>query len=516
MASTTSQPTSTDDTPAAIADTAVAATRPAAIGTYVEIHPDQLVRDPANVRTDNPEPSAELLQSVEEVGVREPIGVRQLADGKFGVFKGQRRMLAAQAAAAKARKNEEPVRLVPAIVHEIGDDEAEAVLLSLIENKHREAMTARDDVNAVAQLSLLTDDDTQRRTRAAKALGLTPDQVAAAQRARKLTQKSLRTATASGYDLEQMADLVEVEKVPSATSVLDEAKNNDARDGGRGHWQHAMARLRGELEVIERAAAVRAELDAAKVKVVAAQPYYGYGEKPKQHDLAQLHTQLGGPVTAERHAGCPGHAARIDSETGEAVFVCLDPVAHGHKLPKKPVQPRSDADKERHRRVVSHNKAWKAARTVRHQFLAELVARPKVSEAAQLFCLSHLLHKGEGSRRYAEKGELAYVARFLSVPEPKVGARDLPFDGSIAKAMKGRRSANLLLAHVAAVIEFNLDDRAWDHPRAQVKEWLRLLAAEGYTLSEVEAEITGPLPKPAAKAAPKTLAASRSKLAKAA
>ncbi|MEY9873333.1 ParB family chromosome partitioning protein [Streptacidiphilus sp. MAP12-33] len=513
MASTTS---STDpQTKTAETTAPTEATRPAAIGTLIEVHPDRLVVDPANVRKDNPQPSAELLQSVAELGVREPIGVRPGPDGTFLVFKGQRRMLAAQAAAKTARKKKEPVRLVPAIRDEI-DEEAEAVLLSLVENKHREAMTARDDVNAVSQLALLTDDDALRRTRAANALGLTPDQVTAAQSARKLTPKSLTTATASGYDLSQMADLVEVEKVPNATNVLDRAKKDDEQGGGRGHWEHAMSRLRGELEVIETAARTRAELDTAKVKTVTPQPYYGYGEKPKHRELSELRTQLGGPVTPEKHAGCPGHAARIDNATGEPVFLCLDPVAHGHKVPKTASKPRSEQEKARHASVVAHNRAWKDARPVRHKFLAELVARPKVSEALQLFCLSHLLHQDQGSSRYADKGELAYVAGFLGVPEPKTGRWNKPFQGSVTKAMKGRRSANLLLAHVAAVVEFDMGDRAWEGRNAQVTEWLRLLAAEGYTLSEVEAEITGPLPKPASKAAPKAPAATRTKLAKAA
>ncbi|WP_052443221.1 ParB/RepB/Spo0J family partition protein [Streptacidiphilus neutrinimicus] len=526
MASTSDQPTSTD-TPAVpepavpVGDAAAEATRPAAIGTLIEVHPDRLVIDPANVRKDNAQPSAELLQSVAEIGVREPIGVRGPGpDGEFWAFKGQRRALAAQAAAETAREAGQPVRMVPAILDVI-DDEAEAVLLSLVENKHREAMTARDDVNAVAQLSLLTDDDVARRTRAANALGLTPDQVAAAQRARKLTPKSLTTATSSGYDLSQMADLVEVEKVPNATSVLDQAKKDDERTGGRGHWEHAMSRLRGDLEVIERAAAVRAELDAAKVRVVTPQPYYsGYGEKPKERELSELRTQLGGPVTPAKHAGCPGHAARIDRETGEAVFLCLDPVAHGHKVPKKAAKPRSEQEKARHASVVAHNRAWRDARPVRHKFIAELVARPKVSEAVQLFCLSHLLHQNEGSSRYADKGELAYAAGFLGVPEPKTGRWNKPFQGAITKAMKGRRSANLLLAHVAAVVEFDMGDRAWEGKSAQVKEWLRLLAAEGYTLAEVEAEITGPIvtarTATATKAKAKAETTSRAKLDKAA
>ncbi|SEM70302.1 ParB/RepB/Spo0J family partition protein [Streptacidiphilus jiangxiensis] len=511
MASTTS---STD--PRVESAETVEATRPAAIGTLIEVHPDHLAVDPANVRKDNAEPSAELLQSVAEVGVREPIGVRSGPGGAFWVFKGQRRMLAAQAAAAKARKNGEPVRLVPAILDEL-DEEADAVLFSLVENKHREEMTARDDVNAVSQLSLLTDDNIARRTRAANALGLTPDQVMAAQRARQLTPKSLTTATASGYDLEQMGDLVEVEKVPNATTVLDQAKKDDERTGGRGHWEHAMSRLRGDLGVIERAAAVRAELGAAKIKIVSPQPYYsGYGEKPKDRELSELRTQLGGPVLPEKHAGCPGHAARIDRATGEAVFLCLDPVAHGHKVPKKAAKPRSEQEKARHASVVAHNRAWRDARPVRHKFIAELVARPKVSEAVQLFCLSHLLHQNEGSSRYADRGELAYAAGFLGVPEPKTGRWNKPFQGAITKAMKGRRSANLLFAHVAAVVEFDMGDRAWEDGSAQVKEWLRLLAAEGYTLSEVEAEITGPLRGPAAKGSPKSPATARTKLATAA
>ncbi|MFC5911685.1 ParB/RepB/Spo0J family partition protein, partial [Streptacidiphilus monticola] len=172
--------------------TASEETRASGIGRLVDLHPNQLVRDPANVRKKNVQPTADLLASVAELGVQIPIGVRLLPDGTYGVFMGQRRMLAAQAAAKAAQEKDEPVRLVPAIVHEIKDsDDVEAVLLSLIENEHRAAMTETDKVEAVAQLSLLTDGNATRRRRAARALGLSADEVAAATRAKELKQETL-------------------------------------------------------------------------------------------------------------------------------------------------------------------------------------------------------------------------------------------------------------------------------------------------------------------------------------
>ena len=465
----------------------------AGIGRYVELHPDHLVVDEANVNKSNVQPSARQLASVEELGVRDAISVRPLPDGMFGVFKGQRRMLAAQAAAAKAREAGRPVRLVPAFVYE-GDD-FEAVLLSLVENDHREDMTEGDKVAAVAQLSLLSDADAGRRGRTARALGMSAQEVAAAQRARNLKAESLNRAAAAGYDLLQLADLTEVEDVPDALHALGSAREQDLRDGtgGRGHWEHAMSRLRQQRELIEHTAATRAELEAAGVATINRPTYHGYGEKPKTRELTELRTPLGNPLTATSHAGCPGHGAWIDRESGDAVFACKDPAAYGHKPASNQtaVTKRSPAERERHQRTVSHNRAWKAARPVRHKFITALAARPKVSDAVQLFCLSYVLHCGPGSRRYAEHRDLAAVARFLGQSEPKPFGDADPLTPAAAKAMKGRRTPQLLVAHVAAVIESEMGDRAWDHPEAHVTQWLSLLAGEGYTLSEVEAEITG-------------------------
>ncbi|MFD0332250.1 hypothetical protein ACFQZC_38660 [Streptacidiphilus monticola] len=257
---------------------------------------------------------------------------------------GQRRMLAAQAAAKAAQEKDEPVRLVPAIVHEIKDsDDVEAVLLSLIENEHRAAMTETDKVEAVAQLSLLTDGNATRRRRAARALGLSADEVAAATRAKELKQETLSHAASAQMSLLDMADLVEVEGMPNAMRELSEAKKRDAAEGkgGRGHWQHAMSKLRQQQETTARIEATRTELKAAQVPEVRAAYWTGYGEKPKQLDLSELRTDLGNPLTATMHAACPGHAARIDTETGQAVYVCRDPKAYGHKLPPKP--PRTSA-----------------------------------------------------------------------------------------------------------------------------------------------------------------------------
>ncbi|WP_240677009.1 ParB N-terminal domain-containing protein [Actinacidiphila soli] len=142
--------------------------------------------DPRNARTENAKPDAALLASVERIGLQEPITVRPLGEpskGRYGVFKGQRRWLAAVAAAKKAETKGKPVAKIPAFVREdLGGADSEALLLSLVENHQRAGMTARDTVNGAAQLELLGANEAERR-RAAAILGMNRQQLKAAKQA---------------------------------------------------------------------------------------------------------------------------------------------------------------------------------------------------------------------------------------------------------------------------------------------------------------------------------------------
>lgn len=91
-----------------------------------EISIEKLIVDPMNVR-DNPKIDEELIESIKQQGIIEPLVVRKRHDnGKFGVVSGSRRYTAAKAAGMKT---------VPCIVRDLNDLNARAISIS--ENKHR-------------------------------------------------------------------------------------------------------------------------------------------------------------------------------------------------------------------------------------------------------------------------------------------------------------------------------------------------------------------------------------------
>jgi len=84
----------------------------------------ELVIDPMNVRADNPIVDPKIIADIRKRGVINPLHVRKLPDGKYGVICGSRRLLA-------LLKNS--VKEAPCIVHEDMDD-IEAYSMSLAEN----------------------------------------------------------------------------------------------------------------------------------------------------------------------------------------------------------------------------------------------------------------------------------------------------------------------------------------------------------------------------------------------
>ncbi len=89
----------------------------------------------------DPEALDELVVSIREVGLLQPVVVRPLADGRFELVMGERRWRAAQAAGYTA---------IPAIVRETA--EADRLRDALLENLHRQALNPLEEAAAYAQL----------------------------------------------------------------------------------------------------------------------------------------------------------------------------------------------------------------------------------------------------------------------------------------------------------------------------------------------------------------------------
>ncbi|MGW3954667.1 ParB/RepB/Spo0J family partition protein [Streptomyces sp. NPDC004752] len=456
----------------------------------VLLDPAQVVRDEQNARKTDTEPDEELIASVKEIGVEETISVRPRPDGTYGAFKGWRRAQAQQAANATAEQDGRPVRRIKAHVREdlVGRD-GWTRFLSLVENKHREGMSERDILKS-QELSLIDMSDVERR-QATKALGVSRNAAKQAKAAQKLDDATLRRATAGGMDLEQTAQLAEVEHVPGAERRLLQALKRDHEEGngGRGHWDQEMALLKAEQDDADARTKAEEDLKTAGIPLLR-RP--GWGEKDLSKPLAELTTGLGNPLTEDNHRNCPGHSARLDDEH-QPVWHCSDPAAHGHKVRPQPKKPRTEEDEaraEERRKVIACNRAWKAAAGPRQDFVARLVRQKTLPDAARVFAQEVVLTLPYFYSSWTDKHESETVARFLGIKEPEHA--DL---AETAVQLPKARVVNALFAHVAAACEYDIrEPKTWSNLTVRQARYLLLLEALGqddngsYRLSEVEDE----------------------------
>jgi len=84
---------------------------------------------------------AELADSIKRVGILQPILVRPLHDGRYEIIAGERRWRAAQQAGLDE---------VPCVVRQVSD--AEAQILALVENVHREDLSEYERGRALRQI----------------------------------------------------------------------------------------------------------------------------------------------------------------------------------------------------------------------------------------------------------------------------------------------------------------------------------------------------------------------------
>ena len=122
---------------------AAAAPEPAVAGARLVALPvEQVVPNPAQPRTHfDEEALAELVASIREVGLLQPVVVRQVAPDRYELVMGERRWRAAQQAGLPA---------LPALVRDTADD---AMLRdALLENLHRQQLNPLEEAAAYAQL----------------------------------------------------------------------------------------------------------------------------------------------------------------------------------------------------------------------------------------------------------------------------------------------------------------------------------------------------------------------------
>ena len=109
---------------------------------FAELPLEQIVPNPAQPRTSFDEAAlAELVHSIREVGLLQPVVVRETGPDRYELVMGERRWRASQEAGTGT---------IPAIVRETGDD---AMLRdALLENLHRQQLNPLEEAAAYAQL----------------------------------------------------------------------------------------------------------------------------------------------------------------------------------------------------------------------------------------------------------------------------------------------------------------------------------------------------------------------------
>lgn len=419
------------------------------------VNPLSLTVD-TNVRT-VAELGTEFLASIKEHGVLQPITAHEKG-GALHVLMGQRRTLSAVEAGLETI----PVYVVAS------PEETDRVATQVVENDQRQELTHADRAEAFHQLSLL---------------GMTPSKIAKRTGAHKetvaqaLTAKANAAAAASlgqGLTIEQAAKIAEFDGHEEIIAKLTEIALEEP-----GEFPHAAQRRLDQLAEDAAVKATKAELIVSgKIVVEAAEVGY--------EGTATFVTSLNRP---------DGEPATEDDATAYYVRVLYNgnievgPVVQNWKAAgfadrwgasSSRSGPMSEEQKAERKVLISRNKDMDSAITVRHEWIANLLAR-----------------------KTAPKGYLHFVAKTMSAHSYELGRsiQDLAAtfagikaDGyspvSTHTAKVAARSEFSILALCFAAYEKTLDRNAWRNPTTATREYFAQLIAWGYTPSEVEKLIT--------------------------
>lgn len=218
-------------------------------------------------------------------------------------------------------------------------------------------------------------------------------------------------------------------------------------------------------------------------------------------------------LTAEEHAGCPGHAAYVEADPYsldvEVVYVCTDPHTHGHvsreSLSAQPERCAAFRAGENNR-ARENNKLWREAKGSRREWLAKFFTGWKRKKAADLpqrvhhwlalapVLASDFLAEAAPSHRYARE--------LLKLGEPAGRDReDNPLAAHLRKKATSETQAVLIrLAQVLGACEAHWDraytdknaDSSWRRPSEDTRFYFELLEALGYPLEHVEQLVNRP------------------------
>jgi ParB family chromosome partitioning protein len=167
------------------------------------------------------------------------------------------------------------------------------------------------------------------------------------------------------------------------------------------------------------------------------------------------------------------------------VYVCTQVKSAGHRERYGSGQPSgtpmTDTEKQERRQVLTNNKAWKSAETVRRAFLTRLLARKAAPKGSAVYVAGELGRGIHEIRRGMERSHR--LAAELVGLDPAQG-RDV-LAGSAADATDARAQV-IALAVVLGDIEEATSTDTWRHSSDTVRRYFAFLVANGYELADVE------------------------------
>ena len=323
-----------------------------------------------------------FLASVAEEGVIEAVSAHRDPDtGDVVVDRGKRRTLAACRAGLDS---------IPVLVSDRPAAEIDRLVHQVVENEHRAGLTNLERVRAVEQLALLGVPAGQ----IARRVAISKDEVAAAARVAQ-SETAVAHVDDAGVTLEQVAILAEFDGDESATNEL----LRELDWGGRNLAAKA-ERLRSDQAERAVLATKAAELVEEGEEVVP-RPEWGTSTRAIAR-LSELTTADGKKLTRRNHAKCPGrrmwverdHSGPRDEIRVDAVPACADWPQHGHLHPtlsRKSSAVAADqlsdeeqeAERRKRRHVIESNKDWRAATTIRRQWLVQFASRKTAPDGAE-------------------------------------------------------------------------------------------------------------------------------------
>ncbi len=451
------------------------------VGTRVyHVPPGQLVVG-ANARGDVGD-DPEFAASIREHGVLQAI-TAYVDDDRLVVEMGQRRTVFA----ARAGLASVPVVVIPP------PDEVRRLVEQVTENEHRAPLSTAERASAVQQLALL---------------GLTAEQLVRRTRLRRVdVDHALAVAASTAATAAAAEHPISLEQAAAIAEFDDEAEVVEelAAAAAGGRFDHTVEyhreRRRDDAE-IER---INAELRAAGVQLLDDTARRGAGAR----QLSSL------DLTPEKHARCPGHAARpvqgghhVDGRWENEwypVYWCTDALAYGHV--KEPAKAASLVDEQaRHDRaeVLARNREWRTATTVRRRWLAEFArgrTAPAGAErwiAATMLCeRSGLDTAGHGVLERALLNQHRLLRDMLRRPDDppasdadpeRVATREADVDALLNQLDRASPKASLRLtcALLLAAWEARADVHVWRHPTPEHRHYLGQMIAWGYPPADVE------------------------------